>query len=196
MWYWKKGGIKMDMLMLVKLAKQKDNIALEEIFIRFKPLVIKLSNNVFINGYEQEDLIQMGYASIMKAIDKFDENKNNNFVAYVRSAIQKNYYNEIRQKCKVNYEASLNKVLDESTEFIDFLEDDFDLEKHILYKDQCKRLREALKLLSPEDREILMASIDRQHGGLRTYANNKGLKYSKCRTRKEALMKKLKRVLE
>ncbi len=192
----KKGGINMDMLMLVKMAKQRDNTALEEIFMRFKPLVIKLSNNVFINGYEQEDLIQMGYTSIMKAIDKFDESKNNNFVAYVRSAIQKNYYNEIRQKCKVNYETSLNKVLDESTEFIDFLEDDFNLEEHILDKDQCKRLREAIKLLSTEEREILMASLDRQHGGLRTYASSKGLKYSKCRTRKEALMRKLKRIIE
>ena len=51
----------MELENLVDLAKIGDKEALEEILIRFKPLLLKLSKATYIRGYENEDLIQTGY---------------------------------------------------------------------------------------------------------------------------------------
>jgi RNA polymerase sporulation-specific sigma factor len=85
---------------LVLQAKLGNKQALQEVIERFRPFVIKTAMGIFISGMEMEDLIQEGYISIIRVIDKFDIGKNSCFTAYVKSAVINNYNYAIISKLR------------------------------------------------------------------------------------------------
>lgn len=180
---------------LVLKAKNGDNEALVEIINRFKGFIYKTSKEIYINGYDTEDLLQIGYMSLINAVFKFDLNKNKNFTSYVSSAIKNNFYYEIRQKSRYNAESSLNKELDEGIEFIENLVSDENLEEKVLLKEDIYSLYKALKLLSPEERELINY-VYFKHGKLKEYSKIKNMNYVTCIKFKEKILKKLKKLME
>lgn len=95
---------------IIVRAKAGDKAAKEEILMMFKPLVISCANNVYICGYEKSDLIQIGYISILKAIDSFDISSDS-FAAYVNNSVRNNFYYLIRGKAKLNQNSELNEEI-------------------------------------------------------------------------------------
>lgn len=179
---------------LVMEAKNGNEEAFEEIVNRFKGFIYKICKETYIAGYDTDDLLQIGYTTLIKAVQKFDLNKNNNFTAYATSAIKNNFYYEIRQKSRYNAETSLNKELDEGIEFIENIVSEEDVEKEFLLKESIKELNNALMKLSPNERELIQ-HVYFNNGTLKEYARLKNMNYVTCTKLKERILKKLKKLI-
>lgn len=81
---------------LVKLAKQHDTEAIEELLTLFKPKVIAISREYFLIGAELDDLIQEGMIGLYKAINVYDETKNHNFSAFASLCIHRRLQNAVK----------------------------------------------------------------------------------------------------
>ncbi|MBU5592523.1 sigma-70 family RNA polymerase sigma factor [Clostridium sp. MSJ-4] len=185
----------MNMKETIRRAKEGDNKAKTIILEKYKPLLYSLVRSIYIKDYEDDDLIQIGFESILKAIDKYDLNKGANFGGYLKQAIKNNYYYLIRQKAKYNYDVSLNKCTEDGIEFQDMLEDNFYLEEDIINKEEKEELYVALDTLTEEERELLKIIFTKGHGGINYYANLKGIKYGTAAMRKERAIEKLRKIM-
>lgn len=176
---------------LIKRGKQGDKAAQEEIVKQFMPLIYKSSQKVYIAGYEEEDLIQIGAESILKAVNKFDAEKSSSFTAYVKNTVENNYRFLIRGKVKENYVKSLNEVQEDGFELEDHIPMDFNLENYVVNNELKIKLREAIERLNPEEKELLHYAFYKEHGGLTEYAKIKGMDYNKVYKLKSSLINKL-----
>ncbi|MBU5317429.1 sigma-70 family RNA polymerase sigma factor [Clostridium bornimense] len=180
--------------MNIKLAKNGDKLAVEEILESFKKFIIKQCNKIYIEGYDKEDLIQEGYISLIKAIEKYDETKGN-FVAYGTRAIVNNYYMMIRNRAKYNGTASLNKSNDENIELIDIIEGNENIEEKIILKEDVKSVIEAINNFSDDDKKLIInLQISKIPG--KQLAKELGISYLALCKRKERALKKLRLKLE
>ena len=110
----------MDLTKVIERAKQGDKEAKEIIIERYKPLTYKMSAEFFIRGYDREDLIQIGYISILKAIEQFDLSKGQNFTSYVQYSLRNNFYSMVRDKYKEKYDS----LTEDINKFIEYSKDD------------------------------------------------------------------------
>lgn len=81
---------------LLKLAKEKDDSAMEQILAEYKNLVVSIARRYFLIGGDKEDLIQEGMIGLFKAINSFDVDKNNNFKGYAYMLIEREIISAIR----------------------------------------------------------------------------------------------------
>lgn len=184
----------MELENLVSEAQKGSNKAAEEILNKFKPFIIKTSNSIFISGYEFEDLLQIGYLSLIKAILKYNPDKNKNFTAYAINSIKNNYYYEIRQKAKLINESTLNIEIEDGIELIENIISDIDVEKSIILTEDIKLLYSAIKNLPDEDKQLIEYIYFKQKK-LKEYALFKNIKYKACLRKRDRLLKKLKDML-
>ena len=184
----------MELENLVELAKRGNKDALEEILTRFKPLLIKLSKTTYIKGYEEEDLVQIGYIFIINILTKYDSKKGTNFTAYVSCALKNNFYNEIRSKVKLNTETSLNAKINGTSEIVDFISSEEDIPEDLIKKETKTLLLKALEKLSTKEQELLKF-IYFNNGTITKYAQIKNVKYITCAKRKIRALQKLKGLL-
>ena len=75
---------------------------------------------------------------------------------------------------------------------LDFLDENYDLEEIILHKILLEQLREALKELSVDDREFLLAVYD-GFGAASRYAKQHGLSEMQVSRRKKDLIEQLRK---
>ncbi len=139
----------MELNELIKSAKLGDEKSKQEILNRFTPLIIKYSRATYICGYEEADLIQIGYNSILEALKKLDIDRSKSFVTYISRAVICNYYYLIRSKCRCNAETSLNKPMAEDVELMDQLESEDNIEEICLRNQESSDVNEKLKMLTP-----------------------------------------------
>lgn len=185
----------MNIEQLVKKAKSKDEDAINEIIKMFTPLILKMVKSIYIKGNDRDDLIQMGYMSIVKAINSYDLGSNSSFVAYLSNAVRYNYYYEIRKASKRNFDTSYDKSLEEGTD-LGMNEDLGDsIEDVIIRKAEYEKLRQALGELSKEERELLKFAFFKDFGGMKKYEKITGIKYGTLQKRKRTLLKKLRDLL-
>lgn len=185
---------KLELGELIKSAKLGDEKAKEEILNRFTPLIIKYSRSTYICGYQEDDLIQIGYNSILDALKVIDINRNNSFVAYISAAVIHNYYCLIRSKCRCNAETSLNKPIGEGIELMDELEAKGNIEETLLQNEDLGELNEKLNMLSSMESELIDFIYFKERT-LKEYSKVKGISYSACAKRKERIIKKLRKAL-
>lgn len=133
----------MDKDLLIK-AKEGEKAAKEEILKMFKPLVISCANNTYISGYDKSDLIQIGYVSILKAIDSFDISSDS-FTSYVSNSVKNNFYYLIRGKARLKYDVNLDEgILSEDN-----------TEDMALSSIDTEELKTALEKLSEKDKTLI-----------------------------------------
>lgn len=175
-------------------AQSGDKKSLEDLTKYFKPYITKQAHCTYVKGYEMEDLIQIGYVSLMKAI-KMYEPSNKNFNYYVLASIKRNFYYLIRQESRHNTEYSMEFETGEGLTLQDGLEDTFDLEEEYLKKETYKRLRQGIEKLSKEEKEMIKwVYIDKK--SLKEYARMKGISYNQGRYRMKQTLQKLKEFLQ
>ncbi|KGM97478.1 RNA polymerase subunit sigma-70 [Clostridium novyi A str. 4552] len=173
---------------LIKKSKAKDEEATKILIEKYKPFILKTMQGVYIKGYDREDLIQMGYVSIIKAIEKYDLNSKTPFTSYVCNAIKNNYYYKIRGKVKENYDVSYEKSVEDGFKYTN--EDS--VEDEVLKNYEIKILRQALNKLSIEDKELILYCYSNGHGAMKEYSNIKGIKYGTLQKRKKSILNKIK----
>lgn len=177
---------------IVDLAKNGDKKAVEEIINRFKPLIIKYSKRTFISGYDENDFKQIGYLTILKALKKYDSKRSRSFEAYVCLALRNNYYYEIRQRCRHNFEISLNKPIAEGIELGDELLSVENIEENFMHNDNINTVLNIVKYLPPDEKEFI-DFIYFKDRSLKSYSYTKRIGYNTCAKRKERIIKKLRK---
>lgn len=109
---------------LLKKVKNGDEIAENEIFARYKDLVVKISRCYFIVGDDIEDTIQEGMIGLYKSIKNYNPSKEASFKTFAVLCIKHQIQNAIKLS-----NANKNKPLSDAISFQDLSpaenEDDF-----------------------------------------------------------------------
>lgn len=174
-------------------AQKQDNSALETLCKYFKPYIVRQAHLTYVKGYEIEDLIQIGYVSLLKAINMYKPT-NKNFNYYVLASIKRNFYYLIRQEARHNNEYSMEFQTSEGLTLADSIEDKFNLEENYIKKETHQELKECLKLLNKEEKEMIKW-VYFQKESLKEYAEIKKITYNQSRYRMQKVLKKLKELL-
>lgn len=186
----------MDIGNLVIEAKQGNRDALQEIIKSLMPFVVKTARGIFISGMDMDDLIEEGYISIMKAVNSFDVSKNSSFIPYVMYAVKYNYFYKIRQCARYNSNISMQTLIGEGIELGEIFEDDSDIEGDYIHAEDMDRLRIVLDKLSYEEKADILSYFNTDGITLKEIAAQKGIKYTTLVKRKNALVLKLRKMLE
>jgi len=179
---------------LIIRAKEGDKMALEELMMKYKGLIIKHGNSVYINGYDKEDLIQIGYMSVMNAVNKYDFQKGN-FTAYVSFAIQKNFNYLIRGKARENYVSSLDYYIEDEVQLVDIIKSEENIEGEYIKKEIKKIVQQCINELPVELRDIIDYHYIKNEGTLKKYSEEKNINYRIVTKRKGQAIRLLKNAL-
>ncbi|MEG0772527.1 sigma-70 family RNA polymerase sigma factor [Clostridium sp.] len=180
---------------LVIRAKSGDKVALEELMNKFKFYIIKCSNNVYINGYEKDDLIQIGYISLINAVKNYELTKGN-FTSYVNAAIQYNFNYLIRGKAKENYVQSLNTIISENVELGDIIGSEESFEEKLMKKDTLKLVLKCVDKLPKDLKDIINYCYINNKGSFAKYSIENNIKYSTLMKKKRLALEILRALLK
>lgn len=187
-----KGGSiinKIDINILIRNAQSGDKKALEELIKMYKPFIIKNAIQIYINGYEVEDLVQIGIMALIKAVNKYDLDRKIGFTTYVITVIKNTFNEELRKviskKWDEKFKCSLNNVNENGIEFMEMLVSDEDVEEDLMLKEKITIIRKALDKLNESEREIINWFYF-ENKPLKEYALKKGMNFNtvvkrKCR---------------
>ncbi|WP_143331298.1 sigma-70 family RNA polymerase sigma factor [Clostridium peptidivorans] len=188
----KENSIYLEELALKAQGGDKKN--LEDLIIYFKPYIKKQALCTYVKGYDIEDLIQIGYISLIKAINMYKP-LNKNFEYYALASIKRNFYYLIRKESRHNAEYSMDFETGEGLTLQDGIEDDFNLEEEHLKKETYKQLKKVIKLLNEEEQSMIKwVYFDRR--SLKSYAESMGITYSQSRYKIKQVIKKLRESFE
>ena len=155
---------------LISLIKAEDKYALDFLIEKYKDLVNMKVSKYFIIGAEKEDIIQEGMIGLFKAIQSFDNSKQNSFKTFANMCVERQLITAIkssnRQKhMPLNGYLSLNTAAyedDEDTTVLEVFdshqtEDPLDT---ITKKEYYKRVEDAIdKNLSDFEKQVLARFI-------------------------------------
>ena len=77
---------------LVTKSKSGEDTAFEELLKHFKPLITSQAMDIYANGYDLDDIIQVEAIALFKAVLAYDAT-NENFSNYATAAIKNNLKN-------------------------------------------------------------------------------------------------------
>lgn len=161
----------------------------------YKPFIIKNAMQIYINGYEVEDLIQIGLIALVKAVSKYQLDRKAAFTTYATTVI-KNAFNEelkkvIRKKWDEKFKCSLHNVNKDGIGFMEMLVSEEDLEEDFILKEKIAVLRKCLDKLRSDEREIINWFYF-ENRPLKEYAIKKEMNFNTVVKRKSRAVGKLK----
>jgi len=160
----------------------------------YKPCIIKRANQIYINGYEIEDLVQIGALALINAVNKYQLGKKNAFTTYAVTVIKNAFNQELRKvlnKKDEKFKCSLNSLNKDGIEIIEVLVSEENVEEETIYREKIAILTEALEKLSEDEREIIKwFYFDSKP--LKEYALAKGIAFNTAVKRKQRALLKLK----
>lgn len=181
---------------LVREAQVGDKNAMEELMKAFENYIYKSAMNVYVSGYDREDLMQLGFMTVMNAVEKYDVSRSN-FINYITLAITNNFRCLIRNKAKENATLSLDVDLGEGFSIIDTLQDEgVNIEEDYANEELGRVIREAIEGLPFKLQEIIIYVYIEEKGSFKEYANEYGVNYNTVIKRKNLAFEKLKRALK
>lgn len=86
----------MDEREIISLAQKGDNNAIDDLFSRYKKLVVGRARKYYLVGGDIDDLVQEGMVGFLKAINTFDEKKGE-FSSYAKRLINNEIINMIKK---------------------------------------------------------------------------------------------------
>ena len=181
----------------VKLAKKGDSESLTKLLIQFKPFIFKTAKSFNIKNYDEYDLVQIGYISLINAVDKYDTSKHS-FSSYVYSTVKNAMKYTARSNNKHKLTLSINASIDGqgSIDFTELLESNENLENDYLEHEKIVELQKIISDLEPDEFELIFL-VYYNNFSLTDYAAKKKLPYSKIVRKKNAVLEKIKvRLLE
>lgn len=152
---------------LVRLAKEGDENAFEDLIIRYKGNVLSKARTYFLIGADREDIIQEGMIGLVKAIRDYKEEKAASFRVFADICITRQIITAVktatRQKHKpLNTYISLSRpVYDEDNEnrtLVDMLESDISFnpeEKMIVSESYHGISNDVMGVLSSFEKKVL-----------------------------------------
>jgi RNA polymerase sigma factor (sigma-70 family) len=184
----KKGEEDKDIEVLVRNAKEGDAEALKEIIQSYNYFILKEASKYRIPGHQYEDIVQHGYLSVIKAVNKYKLGRNS-FHGYVIKAVKNNFKDLLKGNIRNYREIPDNSLLDITPHYYEFT-----LEDQIIAYDNTKKLYEALNKLSIEERDM----IERFYlieDSLKEIACDCSMNYYAAARMKDGILKKLKKLM-
>ena len=80
----------------IKSAQQGNEMAIQEIFSKFKNIIQMRTKNYFFYGGDREDVIQEAMIGLLKAINGYDENKTASFTTFAILCIKRQIITAIK----------------------------------------------------------------------------------------------------
>ena len=176
---------------MVEKAKAGDKEMLGEIIERLQPLLIASIKRYYNKPKEYEDLMQDGNLKIIQSINEYDKDKGVHFLGYIKLHIKYLYLDKHKQK----FHQSLNQEIgDGEREMMDLLvSEEVDFLESIVRDEDNLKLREALGLLTPRQRQVieLYYGKDMSIGNI---ANSLGVAYRTVVNTKTRALEKMRKV--
>lgn len=195
-----------DIRTLLIKAKEKDEASMNYFIEKYFRLAIFLGKKVFINGFTEDDIKQVGIMSILIAIDKYDINKFNEendifrLTSYVYFSIRNNYNflikNNIKSNGHIDYISFSNLFDNEIIQVeTDPKEGAFGL---VFMEEDIKTLKEAIKTLNIDEIKIIdylyLKNINNdKHRTAIEYSRINNMNTRRCYRIKHRALKKLNR---
>lgn len=138
-------------------AAWQDPAAYEKIMRKFWPIIRSIAGQYFLNGGDNDDLLQEGLIALYKATLSFDAEKNDDFVKYAKICIHRAMINAFE-----NANSRKNAALNTSVEYDETLHSpEISLEQTVLQREQLLRVYERIEdTLSETERKVLSMSMD------------------------------------
>jgi RNA polymerase sporulation-specific sigma factor len=175
-----------------KAGSQEDLLKLLE---KFKPFIIKTAKQFFIRNHDIYDMLQIGYVAIINAVSKY-RTGSHTFTCYAFNSIKNAFRMAARKSLGHSEELSLNIQVaedsDASTEFIDCIKGDTNIEEEVINAEALSKLRKAVSQL-PEDELELILMVYYNHIPLKTYAAKKGMSYYLAKKTRTEILEKLRK---
>ena len=89
----------------VKCAKNGDSESLTSLLMQFKPFIFKTAKSFNIKNFDEYDLVQIGYISLIHAVDVYNPEKHS-FSSYAYSAIK----NSMKYTARSNKKTPINII--------------------------------------------------------------------------------------
>ena len=153
---------------LIQELRGGDNRIVDYIMEKYKNLVRKEANAMYLLGGENEDLIQEGMIGLIKAVRDFDETQKTSFSSFAELCVSRQMYSAIeasnrKKHLPLNsyvslYEDSEQEGEGRSLPLIDTIESSKENDPEVLYfgKEYTEAFAEQLKeLLSPLENHVL-----------------------------------------
>ena len=178
---------------LVKLAKDNDKNAKEELMVKFTPLILNLSKKSYVNSYEFADIKNECYQTLFKCVDLYNPERHR-FVAYATNSIKNSVNLLIRTSIRRNKsEGPEAFTLDGKLENTLFSEIE-DPNNFFINKLYITNLKAAVQNLNLEEQELVDFVFFRKYS-LKKYSKFKGIQYHLVITMKNEILYKLKKYL-
>lgn len=152
---------------LISLLRQGDDLIMEYILEKYKPLVKKLTNKMYLLDGEEDDLIQEGMIGLFKAVRDFKDDCDSSFFNFARLCINRQLYSAIqasnrKKNIPLNSYISFSQKEEEGKNFEEILgEDSLSPEQLIIEQEKFEDLtRQVDKLLSKMERQVLDLYLD------------------------------------
>lgn len=148
-------------LQTIKNAQQGNEIAIQEIFFKFKDIIQMRTKNYFFYGGDRDDVIQEAMIGLLKAINGYDETKTASFTTFAILCIKRQIIsaikssnagkNKILNMAILTPESEDNSNITYSTKSFNF----YNPEEILMSKEKFKELNKYLKTnLSKMENEI------------------------------------------
>lgn len=133
---------------ILHLAQEGDELAIDELYQKYRPIIIKKSKNAILkvshHGLEINDIMQEGYLGLKEAIDNYQAVDNTSFYTFANLCIERKIINLIRKNI-----SGKDKILNEAIAIDDnlenYLKDEFTTEDLCLYHDFQLELTDKLQ---------------------------------------------------
>ncbi len=152
---------------LVVQAQSGNDDAFTRLIEKYSPLISSIVRKYFLAGFEAEDLMQIGYVSLIKAIKGYKVDARASFSTYLYMVVSGDIKNEVT-KAKNNKHLALNNSYSLDVSFDDDEEDSFSpwaylfidenasIEDEVINKQKVQILLDELKQkLDMQERKIL-----------------------------------------
>lgn len=133
---------------LVYLAQDGNEDAINIIYDKYKPIIVKKSKNAIVfvthHGIEINDIMQEGFIGLEEAIRNFSQDNEATFYTFATLCIDRQILNFLR-KINGNKDRILNEaiMIDDSLE--NTLKDNYDIEKELLGRDNHNLITKKIK---------------------------------------------------
>ena len=152
---------------LVVQAQSGNDDAFTRLIEKYSPLISSIVRKYFLAGFEAEDLMQIGYVSLIKAIKGYKVDARASFSTYLYMVVSGDIKNEVT-KAKNNKHLALNNSYSLDVSFDDdeeesfspwaylFIDENASIEDEVINKQKVQILLDELKQkLDMQERKIL-----------------------------------------
>ena len=178
-------------------AKEGSKEDVLKLINHYKGFIHKTAVEFYVRNYEIEDLMQVGYIAILKAVSSYKPGSYT-FSSYVMSTIRNAVIYIVRERSKGGFELSLNAPLktdEKDLEFVDIVAADTTLEEEVVAAETSQELRAAMGSLTEAEKDfVYKVYYDKML--LASYAREIGISYKAARKMKERVLEKLRQEMK